>query len=439
MWLINFSFNKKIFSFLFFVVLIWSHTEVSFAQTVDELNSQIDSYADSIKKIDKEIEEQRKMIQNTSVKAGEIQSQIKALNQTKLKLQNDITRTQDVIKKSELTIQKIDIEMTDKQKKIQTLQHGLSESLNDLNQHSNISLIEIALDSQSLSDFLSQVVEIRKFKEILIDRKYELLDLNRELSSQKDDELKTKQDLEKEQNVLAGQKQTIVTTQNSKNNLLSTTKGEQKKYEQLLKEKESQKQQFETLVRDIESKIKILIDPASYPTAQKSVLSWPLDSIIVTQQFGGSDFAKSNPGIYGRPYHPGTDFGVPIGTKVKAVAPGTVRSQGNTDAYPGCYAWGRWILIDHPNGLSSLYAHLSSSLVTNGQSVVNGEVIALSGDTGYVTGPHLHLTVYASQGVKVGKYGTYKPGGAGCAATDASGPFADLDAYLDPMSYLPSL
>lgn len=423
-----------IFSSLFF-----SSENFSFAQSVEELNEQIDSYADKIKAIEREIEQQRLLIQSTSARAGDIQVQINALNATKKKLQNDITRTQDVIKKSELTIEKLDIEMTDKEKKILNTQKGLIESLQDLNQHTDIALIEMALDAGSISDFLTGVVEVRKFKEVLIDKKYELLNLNRELEQKKNEEVRTKEELEKEKQVLSGQQQTVVVTQNEHQNLLSATKSEQAQYEQLLREKEAQKEQFNALVQDIESQIKKLIDPESYPTAGNSVLSWPLDSIVVTQQFGGSDFAKNNPGIYGRAYHPGTDFGVPTGSKVKSVSSGKVRASGNTDAFPGCVAWGKWILVDHDNGLSSLYAHLSSIIVSNGQSVAAGEVIGLSGNTGYSTGPHLHLTVYATQGVEVGKYGSYKPGGAGCAATAATGPFADLDAYLDPMTYLPNL
>ena len=74
-------------------------------------------------------------------------------------------------------------------------------------------------------------------------------------------------------------------------------------------------------------------------------------------------------------------------------------------------------------------------ILTPGDTIIE----TTSGNTGFSTGPHLHLTIYASQGVKVGQYGSYKPGGSGCAATAATGPFADLNAYLDPMSYLPSL
>jgi len=409
------------------------------AETVDQLNEQIDEYEARIKAIDKEIEEQRKLIQTTSAKAGEIQAQINSLNATRNKLKKDISRTQDVIRKSELTIEKLGIEITDKERKVNELQEGLAQSMRNIQKGSDATILEMAFDTESISEFLSQLVEVQKFKEKLIDKKYELLNINRELSEKKSDEEKTKEELEKERQVLAGQHETVLSNEKVKSGLLAATKGEQAKYEQVLQQKEEQKKQFDALVRDIESKIKIMIDPESFPNAQKGILSWPLSNIIVTQNFGGSDFAKNNPGIYGRPYHPGTDFGTPVGTKVMSISGGTVRDFGNTDAYPGCYAWGKWILVDHDNGLSSLYAHLSSILVSRGQAVGAGEVIALSGNTGVSTGPHLHLTLYASQGVKTGKYGTYKPGGSGCAATDATGPFADLDAYLDPMSYLPSL
>lgn len=413
--------------------------QFSSAETVEELNEKIESYADKIKAIEREIEEQRKLINTTSAKAGEIQGQINTLNATKKKLQSDISRTQNVIKQSELTIKKIDIEVADKQEEIVTSQKGLAASMRSLNRFSEVPLIEMMLDSESISDFMMQVAQVQEFKEALIDKKYALLNLNRELEQKKNEEQRTKDELEKERLLLAGQHDTVASTQSAQSSLLAATKGEQARYEAILREKERQHEEFEALVRDIESQIKILIDPASFPDAGNGVLVWPLDNIIVTQQFGGSDFAAQNPGIYGRPYHPGTDFGTPVGSKVKSVSGGTVRGSGNTDAFPGCYAWGKWILVDHDNGLSSLYAHLSSVLVSSGQRVEAGEVIALSGNTGVSTGPHLHLTLYASQGVKIGQYGTYKPGGAGCAATAATGPFADLDAYLDPMTYLPSL
>ncbi len=86
--------------------------------------------------------------------------------------------------------------------------------------------------------------------------------------------------------------------------------------------------------------------------------------------------------------HSGTDWYVPTGTAVKASSSGVVVSAGWNGAYGYC------VDIQHPNGSMTRYAHLSSILVSYGQSVNQGQVIAYSGATGVVTGPHLHFELY---------------------------------------------
>jgi murein DD-endopeptidase MepM/ murein hydrolase activator NlpD len=84
------------------------------------------------------------------------------------------------------------------------------------------------------------------------------------------------------------------------------------------------------------------------------------------------------------------DFGAPVGTPVLASASGKVivaKPQG----YNGGY--GHYVVIEHDNGTQTLYAHLSSVSVTVGDEVTKGEKIALSGNTGRSTGPHLHFEV----------------------------------------------
>ncbi len=86
--------------------------------------------------------------------------------------------------------------------------------------------------------------------------------------------------------------------------------------------------------------------------------------------------------------HSGVDWYVPTGTAVKASSSGTVVSAGWNGAYGYC------VDISHPNGTMTRYAHLSSIAVAYGQSVTQGQVIAYSGATGVVTGPHLHFELY---------------------------------------------
>jgi murein DD-endopeptidase MepM/ murein hydrolase activator NlpD len=105
----------------------------------------------------------------------------------------------------------------------------------------------------------------------------------------------------------------------------------------------------------------------------------------------------------------------------------------NTDLVPGCYSFGKWVMVKHPNGLSTLYAHLSLQTVSVGQKVGTGELIGYSGNTGYTTGPHLHFGVYATQGVQI----TLFKNSLHCKG--ATIPLATLDAYLNPLSYLPQI
>lgn len=92
--------------------------------------------------------------------------------------------------------------------------------------------------------------------------------------------------------------------------------------------------------------------------------------------------------------HTGQDFAAPTGTPVRAVGAGTVVSAG----YDGAY--GNKIVIRHPDGVVTWYAHLSAFVRSSG-SVRAGEVIGRVGSTGNVTGPHLHFEVRPRGGAPV--------------------------------------
>ncbi|MDE1978483.1 MAG: M23 family metallopeptidase [Betaproteobacteria bacterium] len=101
-----------------------------------------------------------------------------------------------------------------------------------------------------------------------------------------------------------------------------------------------------------------------------------------------SDYGlRPNPMGGGVEFHNGIDFGVKPGTPVHATANGVVESAGWKSGYGNC------VVIDHPFGYRSLFGHLSTIQVKAGDTVTRGQVIALSGNTGRSTGPHLHYTL----------------------------------------------
>ena len=90
--------------------------------------------------------------------------------------------------------------------------------------------------------------------------------------------------------------------------------------------------------------------------------------------------------------HPGTDFDGSTGDPVYAAADGYVTLVGRAPA--GFSGYGTIVLIVHPGGVQTLYAHLSRTMVTPGQAVAAGQRIGSIGTSGHVTGSHLHFEVH---------------------------------------------
>jgi murein DD-endopeptidase MepM/ murein hydrolase activator NlpD len=118
----------------------------------------------------------------------------------------------------------------------------------------------------------------------------------------------------------------------------------------------------------------------------------------VTSPYGPRpDAAKRNPGISSN--HSGIDYGVPVGTSIAAAGDGTVSETGMHRQY------GRYLIIKHAGGKSTMYAHLSKILVKKGDKVTSGQEVAKSGGAkgssgaGTSTGPHLHFEVRDHGGV----------------------------------------
>ena len=162
-------------------------------------------------------------------------------------------------------------------------------------------------------------------------------------------------------------------------------------------------------------------------------MRWPVTSPFITQYFGNTTFATANPQIYGNRGHNAIDLRASDGTPVTAARTGVVQATGNTDEQRGCYSYGKWVLIKHDNGLSTLYAHLSLISVGTETPVGTGQLVGYSGRTGYATGPHLRFGVFASAGVRVQQFSS------SINCKQVSVPIVDPSAYLNPLSYLPAL
>lgn len=118
-------------------------------------------------------------------------------------------------------------------------------------------------------------------------------------------------------------------------------------------------------------------------TARKLPFANPSSGGDVTSRFGN----RTDPFLGRLALHAGIDFRLPTGSEVRASGSGTVVSAGRNGGY------GNMVEINHGDGLTTRYAHLSRVLTKVGDTVESGDVVGLSGSTGRSTGPHLHYEV----------------------------------------------
>lgn len=119
---------------------------------------------------------------------------------------------------------------------------------------------------------------------------------------------------------------------------------------------------------------------ATYETGPSLPRHWPLDERgYVTRGQAIADTTQEE--------HPGIDIAVPVGSVVRASGGGIVLQTGEHEEY------GRFVLLEHPDGYQTMYGHLSRIIAVQGMPVAAGEVIARSGNTGRSSAPHLHFEI----------------------------------------------
>lgn len=410
------------------------HIPISYADTtnptVEDLQRKIDDRNKNIEQLTVEIQKYRDLSDKTSAEAQSLQKAIKQLESNGKLLDLEIKKIRAKIDVTNLDIKKIDANIHVSEEKIDTYKHGLEVSMRHIQQSEDSNVVEHLLGSQNLSDFLSVIDAQLNFNNAIQSQVHKIQGEKVALESNKSTKETAKKDLVKLQAALSDKKKAVDYTKSEQGKLLKDTKNQQVTYQQLLKDRIALKAAVEKELFDYESQLKYTLNPSSIPQSGTSPLSWPLDSVRITQLFGKTVGAKK---LYTSGSHNGVDFGVAIGTPVKAALSGTVVGTGDTDLTCSRASFGRWVLIRHNNGLASIYAHLSVISVSGGKTVNTGDIIGYSGNTGYSTGPHLHLSVYAADAVHVEK----RPSLA-CVGQIFTMPIAPIEAYLDPMLYLPA-
>jgi murein DD-endopeptidase MepM/ murein hydrolase activator NlpD len=413
---------KKLFNTIILAVLLLVPFVFSSAQTATEIRNKIEQKDEEIQKLEKEIASYQTELNSIGKQKSSLANELKELDITKKKLNADISVTQKQIDRTNLKIQNLSNDIGDKETSIKNNTTSIKLEIKKVNEFEDKSFVETLLSNDDFTVMWNDVNNIMTVRESMRANISKLKETKTVLEDTRQETIDAKNELTRLKNQLSDQQKIVVQNTNEKNKLLKQTQNSEANYQQLLKDRIAKKEAFEAELEDYESQLQFILDSSKLPKGR--VLSWPLDSIYVT-----SPYAPRWGG-----FHRGTDFRASIGTAVKAMADGVVKGTGDTDVCCPGASYGKWVFIEYNNGLSSTYGHLSLISTSKGKEVKRGQVVGYSGNTGSSTGPHLHVSLYVSNGVKVDSFPSKSYPGKTLIQ-----PISALEAYLDPMKYLPSL
>lgn len=422
----------------------------AYAQSASDLQTQIDVNNKQLKALQADIAAYQQQLDTLGTQKNTLQSTVSSLTISQKQLASQIQVTQNKIASANLRIRELTSSIGDKEATIISNQSAIAKALRSIAQGEQTSLVTQIISSNSLGDGWRVADQAVQFNKALGDDIDSLRTVRTALAANRDAVSAQKAQLVSLQNDLTVQKRSVDVNKAAQTQLLTQTKNQESNYQKLIAQKQAAEKAFEQELMDLQGQLNLIVHPGLLPKTGSGVLNWPFSStymfnctarksvfgnlFCITQYFGNTSFSTANSQVYNGHGHNGIDISAPIGTPIDAALSGTVLDTGNTDLVRGCYSFGKWVMIIHGNGLSTLYAHLSEIDVVKGQQVNTGQMVGLSGMTGFATGPHLHFGAYATEGTQIMTLKQFRGATIGCA--NATMPVATLDAYLNPLSYL---
>lgn len=392
----------------------------SYAETAQEIQNKINQNNSNIQNLEKEIAIYQIQLDTLGQQKDSLSKSLKELDLTNKKLKADIAVTQNQINKTNLTIQNLSFDIGSKQDYINNDIDAIELGLKQMNEADQNNALQILLSGDNFTTIWNDVDNLISVREKIRDNIANLKQIKGELENTRQQTIDAKNKLTKLHSQLSDQQKIVVQNSNDKNKLLKETKNNEANYQKLLKDRLAKKDAFEKELEDYESQLKYILDPSKLPSGR--VLNWPLSAIIITSSYG-----PRNGG-----FHYGFDLRARTPLPVFAMADGVVDGVGDTDIQCPGVSFGRFVLIKYNNGLASTYGHLSLIKVKKGDTIARGQIVAYSGNTGYSTAPHLHVSVYARDAVEIKTIPSKS-----CPGKVLTQPVSATNGYLNPLNYLP--
>ncbi len=344
-------------------------------------DANVQKYEDEIAALEQKQKDLENKIAASKNEASQVAQNKADLDNLIYVLEAKINAADALIAELGVQIEETNAEIASHEKQIDATNEKFIERMRMAHEDGNASYLEMILNAENISDFLSRMERVnamldydKTLKEQFRTEKATLEQEKADLSKSVQIQQETLTQLEKDKKDAEYQSNQAAAYYNT---LQSNAAAYQAQYDKAMAEEKA-------LDAQLTQYLKSLQEQNSSQVTAKGEYMWPLPTGkgYISCYYGGRD-PNGSP-------HYGLDIAISYGTPIYAANDGTVlKAEWH-------YSYGYYILIDHGNGMSTLYAHCSSLNVGAGQTVAKGQVIGGVGSTGFSTGNHLHFEVRKS-------------------------------------------
>lgn len=369
--------------------------QTAHAFTLDDLKQKIEEKEKEIAELREQAKEYEGTIEEKREYASSLETQIKQHAREINQLQGQINIKGREIDATEFAIEKISLEIIDREKDMERKKEHMTSILLEIYKNDEETLVELMFKYNDFSNFFNQVQARESLEEKVIEELNKLKEVKIDLENKKVLLSEEERKLAIEIKTLDDQQKIIDWEKHRQDGLLRQTKQQETQYQNLLTEIEEKEKEVREEIFRLEDQLRLTLDPSTIPAPRGGLLQWPAEGILtqyygcLTSRWARRSYPSCNNNTGG--FHNGMDLAASFGTPIISAEEGTVIKVENSP-----YAYGLWIAVEHKNGLTTAYTHLSLQSVRVGQQVSRGEVIGYMGSTGFSTGSHTHFMVYAS-------------------------------------------
>ena len=341
------------------------------------------------KEVNNQINEKKDELEDVKEEKSETIKQVDALTDKITSVEEEISELNSKVEELNVSIKENEKKLSQAEKDYSKQEELLNERLVSLYEAGDTTYLDVILASEDFTDLISNWFLVSELATYDTDMLEKISNTKQQIENTKNELESSKSELQTAKSSKEAKTVELKEAKAEKNKKVAELSSEEKEIQEELQELQEYNAKISSEIKAAEAKYAAQIAALKNTSSNGSTSNYTGSGTFIKPVNTGSITAgwRYSSGSL----HAAVDYGVPVGTPVYASAAGVVIKTANLN-----YSYGTYVVLQHANGMQTWYAHGSSLVVSEGQTVSQGQLIMYSGNSGHSTGAHLHFEMRTS-------------------------------------------